>query len=679
MNTTNLVIEILVEELPAGPLLKELPNMIKKWKEVIKKYNLNTSADIFYTPRRIVLIDNSFPISSEDRLEEFFGPPVEIAYIDGNKNKPLSKAGEGFCKKCGSNEFSTIIKDNKEILYFSKNIKGIHSKDLLAKITEEFLGALNFGKAMRWGRVKESFIRPIKNICILLDKIHVPINLYGIEGKSATKIHRDISNEYIPIKSLSEYLDVLKKGHVILSQEERKEKILSDIQAIENSLMIKVEIDSELLDEIIAITEYPRGLYGDFDKEFLSLPKEVIITSMKENQRYFSTYKKCELNNGFIVVINSTAKNTQEIISGNQKVLRARLSDAMFFYQNDLRNSLQPQRLKEIAFVEGLGNMAEKIMREKTIGAYLLERYKNNFRSINTKKMLEEALELAKADLLTEMVYEFPELQGLMGYYYSQEQGINIQISQAIKEQYLPTGEESELPSNDFCAIVSMSNKLDTLFGLFSINKIPTGSKDPFALRRATNGIIRIILDRGFEFNLESDLENIFKIGGYKHFDLKLLRDFIIERFEGIIKINPSILRSVLMAKEHDINKILLKALALNDFFQKSDKEAFISTFKRVANITKDMKSAGEIKPDLFTTNEEKNLYMAYENLSQKKFKDIYEHIENLFMLKNPLDEFFDKVMVNDNDELKRENKKNLIYKIYCKFLQIGDIKEIAF
>lgn len=684
MNTKDLLVEILVEELPAIPFLKEFPNIELKWQQIVQKYNFHSKPSLFYTPRRIVIIDESFPVMSEQTKEEFFGPPVAIAYEEGDKNKSLSKAGESFCKKCqiAATEIQIISKDGKDILYYSKQIKGVVAQDILANIVKEFIASLNFGKSMRWGSLTESFIRPIRNICILFGNEHIPISAYGLDGKPVTKIHTDLSFEWIQIHSISEYLQVLKDGYVILSAQDRRDKILQEISQIQKEKNIQVEIDEDLLSEIIAITEYPKALYGEFEKLFLELPKEVIITSMKENQRYFATFSNQALHNGFIVVSNATASKSEKIILGNQKVLKARLSDAMFFYRNDLKNGLDPSRLQEVAFVNELGSIADKVEREKKIGLFLAQKYQNSLNLSNAEAMIEEAISLAKADLLTEMVYEFPELQGLMGYYYSQSEGRDTHISLAIKEQYLPNGEDSELPSNIFSSIVALANKLDTIFSLFSVGKLPTGSKDPFALRRASSGVIKIILDKNLPFDLHTDIVELFSAGNYKIFDDKIISTieaFFIERLEAIIAVNPSILRSVLFTSDRDICSIAAKSKALHSFFEKSNKEAFISTFKRVANITKDMKGISSIDEKLLKIPQEIKLYECYDSITHQSFHNINEKIEALFSLKKPLDDFFENVLVNDSDEKKRENRKNLIFSIYQKFLEVGDIKEIAF
>lgn len=677
---TEVLIEILSEELPAIPFLKEESNILQKWNEKLQEYFLPSGFEFFYTPRRMVLLCKDFPLKQENQNIELFGPPVEIAYVDGDKSKGLSKAGEGFVKKCGGGEVSTANKDGKEILYFSKVQEGKASVELLPMMIKEWLESLSFGKSMRWGSLSESFIRPIRNIAILFEGKGVEFEIFGITSKLQTFVHRDCGFEPRVFSSIAEYKQILLQNGVILDPKERENKILKEFQALESEHKITIEIDKELLAEVVAITEYPRALLGRFDEEFLTLPQEVIITSMKENQRYFAIYKEGKLYNGFIVIINSMSQEVEQIIKGNQKVLRARLSDAMFFYHNDLKKPLESYDLSKIAFVEGLGSIAEKVERESKIAEYLFE---NNGCNPDCLASLLEAVKISKSDLLCEMVGEFPELQGVMGEYYVIEEmkkGVALrdeQIARSMREQYLPNGEGDSLPSDKFSSIVALSYRLDSLLALFSVGKIPSGSKDPFALRRSGNAIVRIVNHQDIALSLHS-LEEMAKRCLYRSFDVQKAWEFLLERIEGVIKINASILRSVIAGGEKELSGIIKKALALNQVFEGSDKEALVSTFKRVANITKDIKEAQEVSKDLLELKEEKELLDFVCKIKEQKFENILEYIQALFTLKSPLEEFFDHVMVNVENETIRENRKALIYQVYQMFLEVGDIKEIA-
>ena len=565
------------------------------------------------------------------------------------------------------------------------------TSSLLESMVVEWLHSLQFGKSMFWGDVEQSFIRPVRNILILLGEQSICVNAFNRHfGKVAqTFVHRDVSFEPFNIASIEQYFDTLKNNFVILNQHERKELILSQIAELESAHKIQVEIDTDLLNEIVAITEYPRAAYGSFDSSFLALPSEVIITSMKENQRYFATYKDSVLHNGFVLVSNSTAKDLSPIVQGNQKVLKARLADAMFFYENDLKKGFTPELLEQIVFVEDLGSLLDKSKRESALANALLESFAPALDLMDTPKdearqILTQATKYAKADLLTEMVYEFTELQGVMGYYYAKSFGMHPLVALAIKEQYLPTGEDSALPSHILSAILALSIKLDNIFALFSIDKIPTGSKDPFALRRAANGVIKIITHYDLDFDLLSDMPKLYQAGGYKPSDMKRIEQFFIERLEGALKINPSIIRSVLKARVNNkrvlnLKNIIRNAKALNAFFEKSDKQALVSLFKRVANILSDEIKPTHIDESLLKLPEEIALFQALKSLKSQTFTaDADSQITTLFRLKEPLEAFFNSVLVNDENNAIKTNRQMLVFSVHSEFLRIGDMREIT-
>ena len=500
-----LLIEIGVEELPAIPFLKELPNIETLWLDILEKNALACEFKFYYTPRRLVLWHEAFPTQQAEREEEFFGAPLSVALKDGEP----TPAALGFAKKCGVefSEVSRITKDGKEVLYYKKTIAGQSSKNLLQAMIESFIKGLNFGKSMRWGFLEESFIRPIRWFGCMLGDEHVPFSLFGIESTPFSYPHRTISYEPFAYMFAGDYFDRLAERGVVLYPTKREEIILNDFKAIEKKEGVHIEIDEDLLAEVVAITEYPRALMGSFEERFLRLPPEVIITSMKENQRYFPVFKEGKLTNHFIVVSNAISDDYDLIVRGNEKVLRARLSDALFFLDNDLKHGLSYEGLKDITYLDGLGSLLDKELREKAIATYLTSKYQPTLLAQNARlnasslmALMDKSVMYSKSDLLSEMVYEFTELQGLMGYYYANATGEDELFALALKEQYLPNSEESALPSTLFSAIPALAYKLDSLIALFSIDKIPTGNKDPYALRRAVNGIVKIVLDQGHCF-----------------------------------------------------------------------------------------------------------------------------------------------------------------------------------
>lgn len=678
-----LLLEIGVEELPAVPFLKELPNIEKKWADILEKNALLCAFEFYYTPRRLVLWHPEFSLSQNDREEEMFGAPLHVAYSDG---KP-TPAALGFAKKCevDVSELGSIDKDGKEVLYYKKTIHGQDSKNLIGEMLGEFLDTLNFGKSMRWASNKESFIRPIRWIGAMLGDEHVPFNIYNVDSTYFSYPHRTLSYEPFAYDFAGDFFEKLQRGGVVLYPNLREEMILEQFRTLEKEHGIKIEIDEELLSEVVAITEAPRALIGSFDAEFLRLPPEVIITSMKEHQRYFPVFKDGKITNKFIVVSNAICEDYTLIVKGNEKVLRARLSDGLFFLDNDLKNGLSIHGLKDIVYLDGLGSVFDKVIREKNIVDFLHVRYKRNLgieiQHKSEKELathLNRAIMLSKADLLSEMVYEFTELQGLMGYYYAKAQGEDELVSLAIKEQYLPNSEDSELPSNLFSSIIALSCKLDSLLALFSIGKIPTGTKDPFALRRAVNGIFKIVIEKKLAFDIKEDLKILSK--NYSRFDIAELEKFFIERMYQFFDANISVIKAVLESGERDVFKIYQKVEALKKIVDSNDFKEIFSTFKRVANIIKgmDLESETLVDEKLFEAQEEKNLFKKFSEKIAKKYANYEEKLDALFSLKPQIDAFFDNVMVNAENEKVKINRQNLIASIYKEFKSIADIKEIS-
>ena len=670
--TKPLLIEIGVEELPAVPLLKELKNIEKKYANILESYSLLCEFEFYYTPRRLVLWHREFKTHQEDSIEEFFGAPLAIAYKDGEP----TPASIGFAKKCGVSldELSTTTKGKKEVLYYKKEIKGKASVEILDEIIAKWINSLEFGKTMRWGTIDKKFIRPIRWVNVMLNDELVDVELFGVKSTKKTFVHRISNFEALEIKGAKEYFQTLKNGGVTLFQDDRKKHILENFKALEDKHGVTIEIDEDLLNEVVAITENPTPLLGRFDEEFLRLPPEVIITSMKEHQRYFPVFKDNKLINRFCVVSNAFTDDFSKVIEGNQRVLRPRLADGLFFYDNDLKNGLSTNGLEKVEFFKGLGSLSDKIKREECIALKLFENYKIDA----NKADLQKAINLAKADLMSEMVYEFTELQGLMGYYYALASGENQEVAVAIKEQYLPDGEDSDLPSTPLSAIVAMSIKLDTLLGLFSVDEIPTGSRDPFALRRAVNGLIRISQKYNFEFDIIQTLQEL--ASDYNNIDMKKLESFFLERVKQYFKVNPSIVEAVLSTGERELLSISKKIIALDNIVNAEGFTEAFSTFKRVANITKDIKLSQEFSIDinLFQEEAEKELFQTYTKVTSINYNSYEEELDALLGLKPQLDKFFKDVMVNTDDEAIKNNRKSLIASIYKSIFNIADIKEVS-
>jgi glycyl-tRNA synthetase beta chain len=680
--TKSLLIEIGVEELPAIPLLKIVKNIEKSWKNILDEYRLTSDFEFIYTPRRLVLKHNSMAIKQADNSIELVGPPLMVAFRDG----AVTKAGEGFARKCGVRfeELGQIEKNGKDCLYFKEEQEGTATVELLEEMLLKWLNSMAFGKMMRWGARTDEFIRPLRWLQVRLDNDSVDVELFGVKSDTKTFVHRMVNFDSVEVADVSAYNQILADGKVSLYPKEREAKILAEFDALEAEHNILIERDLSLLAEIVAITEHPKALLGSFDELFLELPPEAIITSMKEHQRYFPVFENEKLSNKFIVVSNAVTEDYTKVIAGNERVLKPRLADGLFFYRNDLNRGLITDGLEKITFMDGLGSLTDKINREKNIAGKLLSLYIKQVEKETGKsateliELMDETVALAKADLTSEMVYEFTELQGLMGYYYAKALGKDRLVSQAIKEQYFPLGEGAELPSSTFSAIVAMSIKLDTLIGLFSVGKIPTGSKDPFALRRAVNGIVRMVTTYDLPFNIDEVVEMLNEL--YSDYETQKLKEFIVERIKKSLQANPSVITAVLESGERDINEIAKKVSALNSIVSTEAFKEQFSTFKRVANISKevDLNNILTVNINLFSETIESELYNEYKSTVEKEYNSYEEKLRALFALKPKLDNYFDDVMVNVEDSAIKNNRKNTVASIYKSFREIADIKEIS-
>lgn len=672
MDTSSLLVEIFTEELPFSGIKREISNILQKFNKILQSNKISAKVEFFWTPRRLILYSLNFPLSQKDEVVEFFGPPLNIAYNDGEP----TNATNSFLKKLNisKDEIQVRQKDGKDCLYYTTTLKGKQTSSLLQEILIEFLASLSFGKSMKWGNNTTAFIRPIRNIFVLLDDnfIEIPNLAHKYQFIQTNNIFPHRNKEAKAIFKAKDYFDFLRNNGVIYSQIERKNIILEQIRNIEKNNNINVEIDNNLLDEIVSITEYPTAVYGEFEARFLVLPKEVIITSMKINQKYFATYKNNALHNGFIVVCNTLDTSSfSEIIKGNQRVLKARLEDALFFYQNDLANFSQSGAdigLKNIEFIQDSGSIFNKVQREKEITKILISKTNCN------SDVILKALDLSKNDLLSEMVGEFGELQGIMGSYYVDDRNLKL----LLKEQYLPLQENTELPTIVESGIVAIANKLDSIISIFAIDKIPSGSKDPFALRRACSGIIKIIIKFNIPFNLKEILHILAP--HYKQIDALKIINFFYERLESTLEINQSVINAAIKSNQDDLLQLCLQIEALNKITKSADKESFKSLFKRVANILKNTNiNIESINEALLLQDEEKNLFKGLQDFRKLDLKTPMERIENLLDFKDLLQKFFDNVMINVEEGNLRENRTLLVKLIYEEFFKVGDIREISF
>ena len=668
MKTSPLLIEIFIQELPFSAIKKEINNVLTKFNLLLEKYGLKAKSEFFYTPNRLIIYSSNFPLKQDDVIEEFFGPPLSIAYSKNELAPPALSFINRF--NISKEELEIKLKNGKECISYTKKTHGLFSESILEDIVLKWLSSLDFGRSMRWGNGESIFIRPIINITILLGSKKINIDklakIYQISKSDKIYPHRAFEGKVID--HANDYFPFLNGNCVIYDKELRAKKIIDEIKKIEEKHEIKVELDSNLLFEVVSITEYPTAIYGEFDEKFLSLPSEVIITSMKINQKYFCVHKNDKLHNGFVFICNAVnSAFFAEILKGNMKVLKARLEDAFFFYESDIKNFYQDGidlNLKNIEFIQGFGNLFDKVHREIQIAKILLENYNHLSDDIL------HAIELSKNDLLSSMVNEFGELQGIMGSYYAMK---NPSIKLILREQYLP--ENDILPSLLSSAIGAMVNKLDLIFVLFSLNKIPSGSKDPFGIRRAANGIIKII----YIFKIQLNLDEIISKMDYKNLDRNLVFDFFVERLEGALGVNQSLIKAAIKSNQRDITQICMQIDALNKILQNEDASTLKTLFKRVANILKDFKTKAIVDENLLFESSEIALFNKLHSFQKLNINDPFLRIEKLLDFKNVLIDFFDNVLINAPDSKIRENRKSLIKNVYDEFLKVGDIKEISY
>jgi glycyl-tRNA synthetase beta chain len=685
------LLEIGAEELPARLINSALEQLGDSTRKVLENERIKyENIELYATPRRLVLIIDGLN-EKQDTIEETVkGPAKRIAY--DNQGNP-TKALEGFMKGQGIELEQISIREHNSEEYIYGNVikEGKHTEMVLAENMANIIKSIVFPKSMKWGGKNLRFARPIRWIVSLFNDRIVSFDLEGIPVGNRTNGHRFLGRKNIEIKSVDEYFDVLKDNYCIVDQKKRKEIIKYGSEKLAKEKGGNVLLDEELLDEVTNIVEYPTPIIGRIKEEYLKLPKDVIITPMKEHLRFFPVVNdKNRLLPYFITVRNGNEEHIETVIRGNEKVLGARLEDAKFFYYEDIDVPLENyvEKLKYIVFQEKLGTLYDKTIRVQKlaikIGEYLEV-------GEETRKNIERAAYLSKADLVTKMVDEFTELQGKMGMEYAKQSGENEIVSAAIYEQYLPRFAGDELPTTTAGAILSIADKLDSIVGSFAIGIQPTGSQDPYGLRRQALGIINVILDKKLNLNLGDIIDFALYIYVEENglvFDYKSVKGDIIQFFNGRIKnmfidmgIRYDIVDGVISTGIDDAYDLKIRADKLNEYLNKEGLTEVLSTFNRVINLAEKSKST-EVKRDLLVEEEEIELYEAFNSIEEKVLawlnkKEYAKALEQFIVLKEPVDNFFDHVMVMVEDESIRENRLNLLGKISKTMLMICDLSKL--
>ncbi len=683
-----LLFEIGTEEIPA----EFLPKTLKDMEEIIRKEfaglriahgEIKTLA----TPRRLVLFVHNVASRQEDQVIEKVGPAKKAAFDDKGNPTP---AALGFARGQGLDiaELKTVTTEKGEYLLARKKTKGGETKDLLPAILTRFITTIPFPKSMRWMNLDIRFVRPIHWIVALFGSEIVPFKVENITSSDRTHGHRFMHPRPFKVRSIKDYLAKTRKAFVIVDPEERKKIILEEAEQAAAGVGGKILRDDELLEEVTFLVEYPSAVVGNFEEDYLKLPKDVLTATMMDHQRYFPVIDGAgKLLPHFVTINNTIARDPSVVTRGNEKVIRARLADAKFFFEADQKVPLDQhfEKLRKVVFHSMLGTSYDKVMRFRELAAYITKRV--NPVLMNT---VDRVSLLAKADIETQMIYEFPELQGIMGREYALIQGENPVVAKAVYEHYLPTQAGGELPETDEGAIVSIADKIDSIVGFFGVNQMPTGTADPYGLRRQALGILNIILHKRYRLDLPDLIDRSMAILGDKlrrppAETKKDVLDFFRARLENqlISQGHPyDVVDAVLTLGISDIGKTMVKIGALEDIKGHPDFQPLAIAFKRVVNILKGFNN-GSVDPTLFETDVERDLYEAWMEL-EAKIEDFLERGEyreamaHLVQFRKPVDSFFEGVLVMAKDEKVRFNRLSLLERIARLFYRVADFSKIV-
>ncbi|NMW84206.1 glycine--tRNA ligase subunit beta [Peptoniphilus sp. AGMB00490] len=686
----NYLLEIGVEELPSRFVNMAIEQLKEKSEKLLAENEIGfKGVKVYATPRRLSLVIEDLDEKQKDIQKEVKGPSVKIAYDDDKKpTKPLL----GFMKSQNISESDLVIKEFKGTDYVFANISSIGRKasEILVEIMPSLIRDINFPKNMRWGGKNIRFARPIRWIVSLLGEKVVPFDFEGISVGNKTKGHRFLGSSEIVIDKVENYEKLLEDNYVILDQNKRREIIKYESIKIAKSLGGEIHENEDLLEELTYIVEYPTPIKGSIKEKYLTLPKEVVTTTMIDHLRFIPIYSQDDkLLPYFITVRNGTKDYEEIVIAGNEKVLGARLEDAKFFYEDDISKPLEDyvDNLKGVLFNDKLGSMFEKEKRDGVVAKKIAKSLSFADEAIEA---LDRVAHLSKADLTTKMVIEFTELQGVMGEIYALNSGEKEIVATAIREQYLPKFAGDKLPESSVGSIFSLADKIDTIVGLFAIGEIPTGSTDPFALRRSAIGIINIIRKTGWKFNLNEVIETslyeyINDLGlTFNHEEvITNVREFFFGRIKTMLQeegIRYDIIDAVLIP-ESEIYNIFEKAKELNEWFNE-DRTNFVDAYNRINNLTKNVDFV-EVKEELLNEEAEKKLYNKFvetnskfkEALSSENYKEAMDALNDLVPA---IDTFFENVMVMSEDEEIRQNRLALINSIEENIQKILKIENVV-
>ena len=673
----DLFIELFSEEIPSNLQKNARNNLLQNFKDFFEQEKIihKSEGKVFSTPNRLIILFDRIDTEIHRKSEYIRGP---------NINAP-EKALDGFVKSNKIEKKNIFEKQTEKgkFYFFKKPAKKIQTIDLLNKNIPDLLRKIYWKKSMKWGDFDLYWGRPLKSILAIFGNIKLNFKFHHLHSSNSTFLDKEFEEKTKVFSSYKLYESYFKKSGIIIDHNKRKKFIEKKLSKISKNKSLEIKINDKLLDEVTNIVESPKILNCKFDQKFLKIPKEILIITMQHHQKYFPTFdKKNNLTNNFLVVANT--KDLKGFIKlGNERVVEARLNDAQFFWQKNKSKSLvkQVSELKKINYFKGLGTYFDKIQRMRKLSSLISDEL------LISKEKIEIASSICKVDLLSDLVGEFPELQGVMGGYFATAQGFDKDICLAISEHYLPTSLENRIPKKSYSIALSLTDKLDTLVGFFGIELKPSSSKDPYALRRSAIGLIRLLLENKKEFKIR-DLINYSTLLYHEQkfeFDTKAIQkdliEFLNDRLKNYMKekgIKQDIIEAAISSYNIDqILKIYNKAVVLNKFISKEIGKDIISSYKRASNILsnelkdKSIELNNSTEPDLFKNKYEKNLYTKINEI-RKYFTNVNkdENYENslkiLASTKKEIFEFFDNVIVNDENEFIKKNRLELL-QMLCK------------
>lgn len=686
--SAELFLELGTEEIPAGFLPVAMADLKRLLTKEFKKARIACDdLRTFATPRRLAISVSGVALHQERQELNVAGPSVKVAF-DGEGNP--TKAALGFARSNGVEvaDLSRVKTDKGEYLHLSKVVEGRPTAELLPEILPRLIGSLSFRKSMRWKDLDIRFARPMHWIVALFDGAVVPFCYGNLESGKFSRGHRFMAPEAFEVQNVEQYLAAAEAQFVIADPVKRRAMIVEGVEQAALQAGGRLNPDSALLEEVTYLVEYPMAVTGSFEEGYLALPRELLITTMREHQRYFTLVDEDgALLPRFITVSNTKVEDPAVVSRGNERVLRARLADAMFFWDEDRKVSLESRldALKSVVYQAKLGSSYEKVMRFKELAADLARQF-----DPAAVALTERAALLAKCDLETGMVFEFPELQGVMGREYARLEGEDERVAVAIHEHYLPIQAGGELPSDSVGAFVSIADKIDTICGCFGVGLIPTGTADPYALRRSAIGILNIVLERGYRLSLPSLIQRSValleaKLNRPAEEVVAEVETFVRQRFfhQLVAQGQPQdVVEAVFSIAFNEPGDALARVEALAGFRGRDDYQQLVVAFKRVGNIIKGGVDA-EVDSTLFEASCETGLFEAFQQAAEECRQlvakgDYGDALQTVAALRVPVDAFFDGVMVMADDERVKTNRLALLTAVARLLEKIADFGKLA-